>query len=42
MVEPRGLQYDRRWMLTAPDGMFFTQREFPRMATIGVEWTVDS
>lgn len=33
-VEERGLQYDRRWMLTAPDGMFFTQREFPRMALI--------
>ena len=37
VVEPRGLQYDRRWMLTTPDGMFFTQREFPRMATIKVE-----
>jgi uncharacterized protein YcbX len=36
LVEPRGLQYDRRWMLTDLDGMFFTQREFPRMATIGV------
>jgi len=36
VVEPRGLQYDRRWMLTTPDGMFFTQREFPRMATITV------
>ena len=36
VVEERGLQYDRRWMLTTPDGMFFTQREFPQMATIGV------
>lgn len=35
-VEERGLRYDRRWMLTHPDGMFFTQREFPRMATISV------
>ena len=35
-VEERGLQYDRRWMLTTPDGMFFTQREFPRMATLSV------
>src|SRR5947208_11129766 len=35
-VEERGLEYDRRWMLATPDGMFFTQREFPRMATIGV------
>src|SRR4029077_12112100 len=33
-VEERGLRFDRRWMLTTPEGMFFTQREFPRMATI--------
>lgn len=39
-VEERGLQYDRRWMLTTPDGMFFTQREFPRMATMSV-WIED-
>jgi len=37
LVTERGLQYDRRWMLTKPDGMFFTQREFPQMATISVE-----
>lgn len=36
LVEPRGLQHDRRWMLTTPDGMFFTQREFPQMATVEV------
>ena len=36
VVEERGLQYDRRWMLTTPEGMFFTQREFPRMATLSV------
>ena len=36
MVEERGLRYDRRWMLTTPDGMFFTQREFPKMATLSV------
>lgn len=36
-VEERGLQYDRRWMLATPDGMFFTQREFPKMATITVK-----
>lgn len=35
-VEPRGLQNDRRWMLTDPHGKFMTQREFPRMATITV------
>lgn len=33
-VEGRGLQYDRRWMITDRDGKFFTQRELPRMATI--------
>ncbi len=37
VVEERGLQYDRRWMLTTPDGMFFTQREFPQMALITVK-----
>lgn len=36
VVEPRGLQHDRRWMLTTPDGMFFTQRDFPHMATVEV------
>jgi uncharacterized protein YcbX len=35
-IEERGLAFDRRWMLTTPEGMFFTQREFPRMATIAV------
>ena len=41
VVEPRGLQYDRRWMLTDESGMFFTQREFPKMATISVALTAD-
>lgn len=36
VVEARGLRYDRRWMLTDREGMFFTQREFPRMALIEV------
>ena len=40
LVEARGLQYDRRWMLTTPEGMFLTQREFPRMARVAVR--VDS
>lgn len=38
-VEKRGLRFDRRWMLTDRDGMFFTQRETPKMAIIDV--TVD-
>ncbi len=40
-VERRGLQFDRRWMLTDRDGMFFTQREVPKMAAIAVEVTGD-
>lgn len=36
LVEPRGLQHDRRWMLTDIDGKFMTQREFPRMAAMSV------
>src|SRR5262245_61483864 len=39
-VEKRGLRLDRRWMLTDPNGMFFTQRETPKMATVKVR--VDS
>ncbi len=39
-VEERGLQYDRRWMLTDNDGMFMTQREFPQMACVSV-WIED-
>lgn len=40
-VEARGLQYDRRWMLTDLNGHFFTQREFPKMATIEVSVDAD-
>lgn len=36
IVEKRGLRFDRRWMLTDPDGMFFTQREVPKMAAVTV------
>lgn len=35
-VEKKGLQYDRRWMLVDEKGNFFTQREFPKMATLRV------
>ena len=37
VVERRGLRFDRRWMLTDKDGIFFTQREVPKMATISVD-----
>jgi uncharacterized protein YcbX len=36
MIGDRGLQYDRRWMITDKSGKFFTQRELPKMATITV------
>jgi uncharacterized protein len=32
VVEQRGLQYDRRWMLVNADGVFLTQRNHPQMA----------
>lgn len=35
-VESRGLQYDRRWLLVDGDGMFLTQREYPRMALCSI------
>lgn len=41
VVEKRGLRFDRRWMLTDVDGMFFTQREVPKMATINVDVNID-
>lgn len=37
VIEKRGLQYDRRWMLVDENGVFFTQREFPKMATIAID-----
>lgn len=37
VVERRGLKFDRRWMLVTPDGMFFTQRDFPHMSLISVQ-----
>lgn len=35
-VEKRGLRFDRRWMLTNKEGMFFTQRDVPQMAVVSV------
>lgn len=34
-VEPRGLQYDRRWMLVDDTGRYVSQREIPAMALLG-------
>jgi hypothetical protein len=36
VVEKRGLQFDRRWVLVDESGKFFTQREFPKMATVSI------
>jgi len=36
-IERRGLRFDRRWMLIDEKNHFFTQREFPKMATLTVE-----
>lgn len=33
-VGPRGITHDRGWMVVRPDGMFLTQREYPRLALI--------
>src|SRR5687767_1694620 len=37
IVEERGLQFDRRWMLVDENKQFITQREVPRMATVKLE-----
>ncbi len=34
IVEPRGLRYDRRFMLVDENGKFLTQRSFPKLATL--------
>src|SRR5512139_2480260 len=36
-VEPRGLKFDRRWMVVDDSGRFLTQREHPRLSLVGVE-----
>ena len=37
MVTPRGLQYDRRFLVVDADNEFVTQRDHPKMATVWVE-----
>ncbi len=37
LVEDRGLQLDRRWMLVDEKRKFITQREVPRMAAVKIE-----
>lgn len=42
LIEKRGFQNDRRWMLTDKNGEFFTQREFPKMATLSISVNAES
>lgn len=37
LIEKRGLQYDRRWMLTDENGQFLTQRKYAQMSLLQVE-----
>ncbi len=39
LVEERGLQYDRRWMLVDDSDTFLTQRKFAQMALLKVKLT---
>jgi uncharacterized protein YcbX len=41
VVEEKGLQYDRRWMLIDENNKFLSQREFPKMATFKVALAAD-
>ena len=38
----RGIEHDRRFMLVDAQGQFYTQREYPRMATVWTEIDGDS
>lgn len=42
MVLPKGLQYDRRWMLIDENNRFLTQRNYPEMAMIKTSFDQDS
>lgn len=37
VVEEKGFQHDRRWMLVHADGSFVSQRDCPQLALLGVE-----
>lgn len=40
-VEPRGFQYDRRWMIVDSKGLFISQREVPEMTQLIPEITAN-
>lgn len=41
LVEERGFQFDRRWMLVDKGGLFMSQRKHPKMALLQVALTSD-
>jgi len=41
-IGPRGIRWDRHWMVVDPAGRFLTQRQLPVMATIATGLTADS
>ena len=41
VIEDRGLRHDRRWMLVDENNQFLTQREFPVMARIKIDFDRD-
>jgi uncharacterized protein YcbX len=42
LVERRGIQFDRRWMIVDASGVFLSQRGFPRLALISTHLGSDS
>ena len=40
-VQPRGIEWDRRWMLVDSDGTFITGRQVPRLAMVHCEFKHD-
>ncbi len=41
LIEERGLQYDRRWVLTDSTGLFITQRKYPILSLLQVNMADD-
>lgn len=41
VVEEKGFQYDRRWMLVNEEGVFLSQRDYPQLALLKVELGVN-
>lgn len=41
-IDKRGLQFDRRWMIVDAEGVFITQREYPRLALISTALAGDA